>query len=47
MTRFCNIITRNLSLRYRSRSLKEEPSVGRVTYLEILSNPRLRKSHFQ
>ena len=58
MSRFCNIIKRNFSLTslnvkatgIDSRSLNEmleEPSLGRVTYLDISSNPRLRESHFE
>ena len=58
MSRFCNIIRRNFSLTslvlkatgIDPRSLNEmldEPSLGRVTYLDISSNPRLRESHFE
>jgi hypothetical protein len=58
MSRFCNIIRRNFSLTslvlkatgIDPRSLNEmldEPSLGRVTYLDISLNPRLRESHFE
>lgn len=58
MTRFCNIIRRNFSLSslvlkatgIDPRSLNEmleEPSLRRVTYLDISSNPRLRQLHFE
>ena len=58
MTRFCNIIRLNFFLTslvlkatgIDPRSLNEmleEPSLGRVTYLDISSNPRLRESHFE
>ena len=58
MTRFCNIIRRNFSMTslvlkatgIDPKSLNEmleEPSLDRVTYLDISSNPRLRESHFE